>query len=213
MEGGSAMPKVDVYDMNGKVVDSMELNKDIFGITVSETAMHSAVVTQLSNARQGTQSAKTRAEVRGGKKRPWRQKGTGRARHGGTVQPQWTGGGVAFAPKPRSYRMSMPKKLRRLAMKSALTSKVNDGTFMVLDKLEFAEIKTKAAAEVLGKLNATESTLLVMPETNETIIKSMGNIPGVKTTVVNALNVYDILKYDKCIMTRDAVARVEEVYV
>ncbi|HPJ21622.1 MAG TPA: 50S ribosomal protein L4 [Clostridia bacterium] len=207
------MPKVDVYDMNGKVVDSMELNKDIFGITVSETAMHSAVVTQLSNARQGTQSAKTRAEVRGGKKRPWRQKGTGRARHGGTVQPQWTGGGVAFAPKPRSYRMSMPKKLRRLAMKSALTSKVNDGTFMVLDKLEFAEIKTKAAAEVLGKLNATESTLLVMPETNETIIKSMGNIPGVKTTVVNALNVYDILKYDKCIMTRDAVARVEEVYV
>lgn len=207
------MPKVDVYDMNGKVVDSMELNKDIFGIKVSESAMHSAVVTQLSNARQGTQSAKTRAEVRGGKKRPWRQKGTGRARHGGTVQPQWTGGGVAFAPKPRSYRKSMPKKLRRLAMKSALTSKVNDGSLMVLDKFELDEIKTKVAAEALGKLNAEGTTLLVMPESTEKVIKSTNNIPGVKTTIVNTLNVYDIVKYDKCIMTKDAVAKVEEVYV
>ncbi|MBN1624843.1 MAG: 50S ribosomal protein L4 [Clostridia bacterium] len=207
------MPKVNVYDISGKVVDSMELSKDIFGIEVSETAMHSAVVAQLSNARQGTQSAKTRAEVRGGKKRPWRQKGTGRARHGGTVQPQWTGGGVAFAPKPRSYRISVPKKLKRLAMKSALTSKVNDGNFMVLDKLELAEIKTKVAAEIIGNLNADGTTLLVMPESNQTIIKSINNIPGVKTTIVSTLNVYDILKYDKCIMTKDAVAKVEEVYV
>jgi len=207
------MPKVDVYDMNGKVVDSMELNKDIFGIKVSETAMHSAVVTQLSNARQGTQSAKTRAEVRGGKKRPWRQKGTGRARHGGTVQPQWTGGGVAFAPKPRSYRKKMPRKLRRLAMKSALTTKVSDGNFMVVDKFELAEIKTRAAADSLGKLNAEGTTLLVMPESNEVVVRSTNNIKGVKTIEVNTLNVYDILKYDKCIMTKDAVDKVEEVYV
>ena len=207
------MPKVDVYDMNGKVVDSIELNKDIFGIKVSESAMHSAVVSQLSNARQGTQSAKTRAEVRGGKKRPWRQKGTGRARHGGTVQPQWTGGGVAFAPKPRNHRKAMPKKLKRLAMKSALTTKVNDGNFMVLDKFELSEIKTKVEAEALGKLKIDESTLLVMHESDKNVVKSTNNIPGVKTTVVNALNVYDILKYDKCVMTRDAVQKVEEVYV
>lgn len=207
------MPKVDVYDIKGKVVDSMELNKDIFGIKVSETAMHSAVVTQLSNARQGTQSTKTRAEVRGGKKRPWRQKGTGRARHGGTVQPQWTGGGVAFAPKPRSHRKKMPKKLRRLALKSALTTKVNDGNFMVLDKLEISEIRTKDAAEILKNINAVKSVLVVLSSSDGNIVKSMNNIPGVATTEVNALNVYDILKYDKCVMVREAVEKVEEVYV
>lgn len=207
------MPKLDVYDINGKVVDSITLNKDIFGIDVSESAMHSAVVTHLSNARQGTQSAKTRSEVRGGKKRPWRQKGTGRARHGGTVQAQWTGGGVAFAPKPRSYRKSLPKKLRRLAMKSALTSKAIDGNIVVLDKFELEDMKTQKAAEVLNNLNASESTLVVMPISDEKVIKSTNNLPGIKTTVVNALNVYDILKYDKFVITKEAVAKVEEVYV
>ena len=207
------MPKVDVYDMNGKVVDSITLNDDIFAVEVSESAMHRAVVTHLSNARQGTQSAKTRAEVRGGKKKPWRQKGTGRARHGGTVQPQWTGGGVAFAPKPRSYRKALPKKLKRLALKSALTTKVADQNIIVVDSLEFDVIKTKKAAEVLGNLNAVGSTLVVMPESNLGVIKSTSNLPGVKTTVVNSLNVYDILKYDKFVITKEAVSKVEEVYV
>ncbi|MBN2559197.1 MAG: 50S ribosomal protein L4 [Clostridia bacterium] len=207
------MPNIDVYDMNGKVVDNITLDDKVFGIEINETAMHSAVVTHLSNARQGTQSAKTRGEVRGGKARPWRQKGTGRARHGGTVQPQWTGGGVAFAPKPRSYRKSLNKKLRQLAIKSALTSKVADGSMIVLDKLEFDEIKTKRAVEVLKNLNASESTLVVMPASDENVIKSTDNLPGIKTTVVNSLNVYDILKYDKFVITREAVGKVEEVYV
>jgi len=207
------MPKTDVYDMNGKVVDTITLNDGIFAVKVNKTAMHSAVVTHLSNARQGTQSAKTRAEVRGGKKKPWRQKGTGRARHGGTVQPQWTGGGVAFAPKPRSYRKAMPKKLKRLALKSALTTKVADNCIIVLDKFELDVIKTKRAIEVLGNINASVSTLVVMPESNMNVVKSTDNIPGIKTTVVNALNVYDILKYDKLVITKEAVAKVEEVYV
>jgi len=207
------MPKIDVYDMNGKVVDNITLNDGIFAIEVSESAMHRAVVTHLSNARQGTQSAKTRSEVRGGKAKPWRQKGTGRARHGGTVQPQWTGGGVAFAPKPRSYRKALPKKLKRLALKSALTTKAADNCILVLDKLEFDVIKTKKAVEVLGNINASVSTLVVMPDSNMNVVKSTDNIPGVKTTVVNALNVYDILKYDKLVITKEAVAKVEEVYV
>ena len=207
------MPKTDVYDMNGKVVESITLDDGIFAVEVSESAMHRAVVTHLSNARQGTQSAKTRSEVRGGKKRPWRQKGTGRARHGGTVQPQWTGGGVAFAPKPRSYRKAIPKKLKRLALKSALTTKATDGSIIVLDKFELEEIKTKSAIKVLGNINVVKSALIVMPESNMNVIKSTDNIPGIKTTVVNSLNVYDILKYDKFIITKDAVAKVEEVYV
>ncbi len=207
------MPKTDVYDMNGKVVDSITLNDGIFAVEVSESAMHRAVVTHLSNARQGTQSAKTRSEVRGGKAKPWRQKGTGRARHGGTVQPQWTGGGVAFAPKPRSYRKALPKKLKRLALKSALTTKAADNCILVLDKLEFDVIKTKSAIEVLGNINASVSTLVVMPDSNMNVVKSTDNIPGVKTTVVNSLNVYDILKYDKLVITKEAVAKVEEVYV
>lgn len=207
------MPKTDVYDMNGKVVDTITLSDGIFAVEVNKTAMHSAVVTHLSNARQGTQSAKTRAEVRGGKARPWRQKGTGRARHGGTVQPQWTGGGVAFAPKPRSYRKYLTKKMKRLALKSALTTKVAEGSLIVLDKLEFDVIKTKKAVEVFGNINASASTLVVMPESNKNVIKSTDNIPGIKTTVVNSLNVYDILKYDKLVITREAVAKVEEVYV
>ncbi len=207
------MPKTDVYDMNGKVVDSINLSDSIFAVEVSESAMHRAVVTHLSNARQGTQSAKTRSEVRGGKAKPWRQKGTGRARHGGTVQPQWTGGGVAFAPKPRSYRKALPKKLKRLALKSALTTKAADNCILVLDKLEFDVIKTKSAIEVLGNINASVSTLVVMPDSNMNVVKSTDNIPGVKTTVVNSLNVYDILKYDKLVITKEAVAKVEEVYV
>ncbi len=207
------MPKTDVYDMNGKVVDTITLNDSIFAVEVSESAMHRAVVTHLSNARQGTQSAKTRSEVRGGKAKPWRQKGTGRARHGGTVQPQWTGGGVAFAPKPRSYRKALPKKLKRLALKSALTTKAADNCILVLDKLEFDVIKTKSAIEVLGNINASVSTLVVMPDSNMNVVKSTDNIPGVKTTVVNSLNVYDILKYDKLVITKEAVAKVEEVYV
>lgn len=206
------MPNIDVYDMNGKVVENIALDDKVFGIEINETAMHTAVVTYLSNARQGTQSAKTRSEVRGGKARPWRQKGTGRARHGGTVQPQWTGGGVAFAPKPRSYRKKMPKKLRQLAMKSALTTKVSEGAMMVLDKFELDEMKTKKAAEILANLKVAESALLVMPESNENVVRSLANIPGVKTTVANSMNVYDVIKYDKLIMTRDAVGMVEEVY-
>lgn len=206
------MPNIDVFDINGKVVENIALDDKVFGIEVNETAMHTAVVTYLSNARQGTQSAKTRSEVRGGKARPWRQKGTGRARHGGTVQPQWTGGGVAFAPKPRSYRKKMPKKLRQLAMKSALTTKVAEGAMVVLDKFEMDDIKTKKAAEILAKLNAAESTLLVMPESDETVVKSLANIPGVKTTVVNSMNVYDVIKHDKLVMIKDAVGMVEEVY-
>lgn len=207
------MPKTDVYDMNGKVVDSITLNDGIFAVEISESAMHRAVVTHLSNARQGTQSAKTRSEVRGGKAKPWRQKGTGRARHGGTVQPQWTGGGVAFAPKPRSYRKALPKKIKRLALKSALSTKAADNCILVLDKLEFDVIKTKKAIEVLGNINASVSTLVVMPDSNKNVVKSTDNIPGVKTTVVNALNVYDILKYDKLVITKEAVTKVEEVYV
>jgi len=207
------MPKTDVYDMNGKVVDTITLSDGIFAVEINKIAMHSAVVTHLSNARQGTQSAKTRAEVRGGKARPWRQKGTGRARHGGTKQPQWTGGGVAFAPKPRSYRKYLTKKMKRLALKSALTSKVADGSFIVLDKLEFDVIKTKKAVEVFNNINASVSTLVVMPDSNKNVIKSTDNIPGIKTTVVNSLNVYDILKYDKLVITREAVTKVEEVYV
>jgi large subunit ribosomal protein L4 len=206
------MPNIDVFDINGRVVENIALDDKVFGIEVNETAMHTAVVTYLSNARQGTQSAKTRSEVRGGKARPWRQKGTGRARHGGTVQPQWTGGGVAFAPKPRSYRKKMPKKLRQLAMKSALSAKVADGAMVVLDKFKMDDIKTKKAAGIFTKLNAVESTLLVMPESDETVVKSLANIPGVKTTVANSMNVYDVIKHDKLVMLKDAVGMVEEVY-
>lgn len=206
------MPNIDVYDMNGKVVENIALDDKVFGIEVNETAMHTAVITYLSNARQGTQSTKTRAEVRGGKAKPWRQKGTGRARHGGTVQPQWTGGGVAFAPKPRSYRKKMTKKLKQLAMKSALTSKVSENALIVLDKFELDEIKTKKAAEILANLKAAESALVVMSVSNKNVVKSLSNIPGVKTAVANSINVYDVIKYDKLIMTKDAVGMVEEVY-
>lgn len=206
------MPKVDLYNMNGEVVGDIELNENIFGIEVSKEALHMAVVNQLANKRQGTQSTKTKSEVRGGGIKPWRQKGTGRARQGSIRSAQWIKGGIVLGPKPRSYRYTLPKKLKRLAMKSALTSKVSENDIFVLDKLDFESIKTKQMVKVLGNLKVDSSALIVLPEKNEAVEKSARNIPGVKTAFVNTINVYDILKYDKFIITRDAVSKVEEVY-
>ncbi|MCK5812163.1 MAG: 50S ribosomal protein L4 [Clostridiales bacterium] len=207
------MPKVDVYNMSGTITDSIELSKGIFGIEVNETAIHSVVVAQLSNARQGTQSAKTRSEVRGGGRKPWRQKGTGRARQGSTRNIQWTGGGVAFAPKPRDYSVKIPKKMKRLALKSALTTKVNESEFIVIDTLTFDEIKTKKMIEVLTNLKVNnQSTLIVLDTNDKTVIKSANNIESVKTVGVNTINVYDLIKYDKIVVTKEAVKLIEEVY-
>ncbi|HOQ76208.1 MAG TPA: 50S ribosomal protein L4 [Thermoclostridium sp.] len=206
------MPKVDVYNMNGQKVGDMILSDDIFGIEVNEAAMHAAVVNILANARQGTQSTKTRAEVSGGGRKPWRQKGTGRARHGSIRSPQWKGGGVALGPKPRSYRYTLPKKVKRLALKSALTSKVLDNDMVVLDELKFDAIKTKEMVKVLDNLNVNSSALIVLPAVDEKVIKSSRNISGVKTALVNTINTYDILRYKKFIVTREAVAKIEEVY-
>ncbi len=207
------MPKVDVYNMSGTITDSIELSKGIFGIEVNETAMHSVVVAQLSNARQGTQSAKTRSEVRGGGRKPWRQKGTGRARQGSIRNVQWTGGGVAFAPKPRDYSIKVPKKMKRLALKSALTTKVNESEFIVIDTLTFDEIKTKKMIEVLTNLKLNnQSTLIVLDTNDKTVIKSANNIGNVKTVGVNTINVYDLIKYDKIVVTKEAVKMIEEVY-
>ncbi|HOK44215.1 MAG TPA: 50S ribosomal protein L4, partial [Thermoclostridium caenicola] len=179
------MPKVDVYNMNGQKVGDMILSDDIFGIEVNEAAMHAAVVNILANARQGTQSTKTRAEVSGGGRKPWRQKGTGRARHGSIRSPQWKGGGVALGPKPRSYRYTLPKKVKRLALKSALTSKVLDNDMVVLDELKFDAIKTREMVKVLDNLNVNSSALIVLPAVDEKVIKSSRNISGVKTALVN----------------------------
>ena len=206
------MPKIDVYDIEGKKVNDVELNEDIFGIIPNEELVHSVIVTYLANQRQGTQSTKTRAEVRGGGKKPWRQKGTGRARQGSIRAVQWIGGGVAFAPKPRSYRYTLPKKVRRLAMKSALTSKVQANEMIVLDALTMEAPKTKEFANILKNINAAKKALVVMAEKNENVIKSAANIPNVETALVNTINVYDILKYDSFIITTDAVKKVEEVY-
>ncbi|NLU32068.1 MAG: 50S ribosomal protein L4 [Clostridiaceae bacterium] len=206
------MPKVDVYNMNGQKVGDMILSDDIFGIEVNEAAMHAAVVNILANARQGTQSTKTRAEVSGGGRKPWRQKGTGRARHGSIRSPQWKGGGVALGPKPRSYRYTLPKKVKRLALKSALTSKVLDNDMVVLDELKFDAIKTREMVKVLDNLNVNSSALIVLPAVDEKVIKSSRNISGVKTALVNTINTYDILRYKKFIVTREAVAKIEEVY-
>ena len=207
------MPKVDVYDMNGAINGKINLTDSIFGIEVNETAMHSVVVAQLSNARQGTQSAKTRSEVRGGGKKPWRQKGTGRARQGSTRNIQWTGGGVAFAPKPRDYRQSVPKKTKRLALKSAFTTKVNEKEFYVIDKLQFDEIKTKSVINVLNNLKIGDSSTLIILDKNDiNVIKSSNNIKGVKTSGVNTINVYDLLKYKNVIVTKEAIKMIEEVY-
>jgi large subunit ribosomal protein L4 len=206
------MPKVAVLDMAGKEVEQIDLSDAIFGIEPNAKVLHDAVVNYLANQRQGTQSALTRAEVSGGGRKPWRQKGTGHARQGSTRAPQWTHGGIAFAPKPRDYSYSLNKKVRRLAMKSALSSKVIDNEIVVLDRISLEEYKTKTVAAMLKALGAGKKALIVLPEVNEKIIASAANIPGVKTAMANTLNVYDILNADKFIVLKDAVAQIEEVY-
>ncbi len=206
------MPKLDLYNMKGEVVGDIDLSQGIFGIEVKPHAMHTVVINQLANKRQGTQSTKTKSEVRGGGKKPWRQKGTGRARQGSTRSAQWIKGGIVLGPKPRSYSYTLPKKLKRLALKSALTSKVNDSDVLVLDKLSFEAIKTKEMAGVLKNLKLDDSVLIVTSEKSDIIQKSARNIPGVKTALVNTINVFDILKYEKLVVTKDAVTKIEEVY-
>lgn len=206
------MPKVDVFNMKGQKVGDINLNDDIFAVEVNSVAMHSAVVNQLANARQGTQSTKTKSEVRGGGRKPWRQKGTGRARQGSTRSAQWVGGGIVLGPKPRSYSYTLPKKVKRLALKSALSSKVMDNNLIVLDELKFAAIKTKEMAGVLSSLKIDSSALIVLPAVDETVVKSARNLENVKTACINTINTYDILKYKKFIVTKDAVAKIEEVY-
>lgn len=206
------MPTVSVYDMTGKQTGSMELSADVFGIEPNAAVLHSAVVNYLANQRQGTQSTKTRTEVSGGGKKPWRQKGTGHARQGSTRAPQWTHGGIALGPKPRSYRFALPKKVRRLALKSAFSSKVAAEEMLVLDSLTMEAPKTKTIVNMLNALGADKKVLLVLPEKNDTVVLSVRNIPGVKTALVNTLNVYDVLNADKFIVVKDAVAQLEEVY-
>ena len=206
------MPTVNVYSMSGRKTSTMELSEAVFGIEPNKTVMHSAVINYLANQRQGTQSTKTRAEVSGGGKKPWRQKGTGHARQGSTRSPQWTHGGIALGPKPRSYRFALPKKVRRLAMKSAFSSKVAADEMLVLESLSMDEIKTKTIVNMLAALGADRKVLLVMAEKDEKVVLSARNIPGVKTALVNTLNVYDILNCDKFIVVKDAIAQIEEVY-
>ena len=205
------MAKVAVYNMEGKEVDSIELNDSIFGVEINEHLVHMAVLQQLANNRQGTQKAKTRSEVRGGGRKPWRQKGTGHARQGSTRSPQWTGGGVVFAPTPRDYSFKLNKKEKRAALKSALTSRVVENKFVVVDELKMDEIKTKKFAEVLKNLNV-EKALVVLNDMDEKVIASAANIPTVKTSQTNELNVFDVLKYDTVVVTKAAVATIEEVY-
>ena len=205
------MAKVAVYNMEGKEVDSIELNDSIFGVEINEHLVHMAVLQQLANNRQGTQKAKTRSEVRGGGRKPWRQKGTGHARQGSTRSPQWTGGGVVFAPTPRYYSFKLNKKEKRAALKSALTSRVVENKFVVVDELKLDEIKTKKFVEVLKNLNV-EKALVVLNDMDEKVIASAANIPTVKTTQTNELNVFDVLKYDTVVVTKAAVATIEEVY-
>ena len=206
------MPNVVMINQLGEEVGKIDLNEAVFGIEVNEHAVYEVVKNQLANKRQGTQSAKTRAEVRGGGRKPWRQKGTGRARQGSTRSPQWTGSGVVFAPKPRDYSYSVPKKVKRLALKSVLTSKVNDEEIIVLDKLELDAISTKAAQEVISKINIGRNALFVLSERDEKVYRSFKNIPNVDTVVADKMNVYDILKYDSFVVTQDAVKKIEEVY-
>ncbi|HOH88609.1 MAG TPA: 50S ribosomal protein L4 [Bacillota bacterium] len=206
------MPNVALYNISGKQVGEIELNENIFGVDVNVEAMQQVVKMYLANQRQGTQSALTRAEVRGGGIKPWRQKGTGRARHGSIRSPQWKKGGVVFAPKPRSYRYTVPKKIKRIAMKSALSSKANENSIVVIEELNFDAPKTKQVVSLLENLKIDSKTLIVLADNNENVVKSARNIDGVKATFVNTLNVYDILKYDKFVITKDAVKKVEEVY-
>ena len=205
------MANVSVYNMEGKEVGTIELSDAVFGVQVNEHLVHMAVVQQLANKRQGTQKAKTRSEVSGGGRKPWRQKGTGHARQGSTRAPQWTGGGVVFAPVPRDYTVKMNKKEKKAALKSALTSKVQDSKFIVLDELSFDEIKTKNFVEVLNNLKVDKKAIVVMPEIDEKVIMSARNIPTVQTTLVNTLNVYDVMNGGTVIVTKDAVAKIEEV--
>ncbi len=205
------MANVAVYNMEGKEVDKIELNDSIFGVEINEHLVHMAVLQQLANKRQGTQKAKTRSEVRGGGRKPWRQKGTGHARQGSTRSPQWTGGGVVFAPTPRDYSFKLNKKEKRAALKSALTSRVVENKFVVVDELKLDEIKTKKFVEVLKNLNV-EKALVVLNDMDEKVIASAANIPTVKTTQTNELNVFDVLKYDTVVVTKAAVASIEEVY-
>ena len=205
------MANVAVYNMEGKEVDKIELNDSIFGVEINEHLVHMAVLQQLANKRQGTQKAKTRSEVRGGGRQPWRQKGTGHARQGSTRSPQWTGGGVVFAPTPRDYSFKLNKKEKRAALKSALTSRVVENKFVVVDELKLDEIKTKKFVEVLKNLNV-EKALVILNDMDEKVIASAANIPTVKTTQTNELNVFDVLKYDTVVVTKAAVATIEEVY-
>lgn len=206
------MPNYSVFDKTGKKVSDIALSDAIFAITPNASAMHLCVVAYLANQRQGTQSTLTRAEVRGGGKKPWRQKGSGRARQGSIRSPQWTHGGVALGPKPREYGKTVNKKVRRLAIKSALSSKVAAEELIVLDSLEMNEIKTKEVVSVLKALETGKKVLIVLPEKNETVYRSARNIKGVKTTLVSTLNVYDILNCDSLVVLKDAVSKIEEVY-
>ena len=205
------MANVSVYNMEGSVVGSLELNERVFAAPINEHLLHMAVVSQLANKRQGTQSAKTRSEVSGGGKKPWRQKGTGHARQGSTRAPQWTGGGVVFAPKPRDYSFKMNKKEKAAAIRSALTSRVNENKFFVLDELKLDEVKTKKMVAVLNNLKVNKA-LVVTAEKNDNVVLSSRNIPTVRAAFTSTINVYDILKYDTIVITKDAVAKLEEVY-
>ena len=205
------MANVSVYNMEGKEVDKIELSDAVFGVEVNEHLVHMAVVAQLANKRQGTQKAKTRSEVSGGGRKPWRQKATGHARQGSTRAPQWTGGGVVFAPTPRDYTIRLNKKEKRLALKSVLTNCVNENKFIVLDELKFDEIKTKKMQAVLDALNVSKA-LVVLNENDTNVVKSASNIANIQTALTNTINVYDILKYNTVVVTKDAVKTIEEVY-
>ena len=206
------MPNVALYDITGKVIGDIELSENVFGQPVNEPVLHQVVVAHLANCRQGTQSAKTRSEVSGGGKKPYRQKGTGRARQGSTRAPQWTHGGVVFAPKPRDYTQKVNVKVKRIALKSALSSKVADSELIVFDALNIEAPKTKEMVKVLKAVEA-EKALIVLADKDETVERAAANIPGVKTTQVGTLNTYEVLKYKKLILTKDSVAKIEEVYV
>ena len=206
------MPSIDVYNIEGKKVDSVNLSEEIFGIEPNEAIVHEVLVNYLANQRQGTQSTKTRAEVRGGGRKPWRQKGTGRARQGSIRAPQWIKGGIALGPKPRSYKYTVNKKERQLAVKSVLSSKVLENELVVVDSLPLNDIKTKEMVKALSNLKVEGKALIMLPEKNEKVQKSARNIEGVKTTLVETINVYDLLKYNKLVVTEDAVKKLEEVY-
>ena len=205
------MLKVDVLNIEGKKVSEVELNENVFAVEVNDVAVHAALVNYLANQRQGTQSTKTRAEVRGGGRKPWKQKGTARARQGSIRAPQWIKGGIALGPKPRSYKYAIPKKMRQLAIKSVLTSKVQEGSLVIVDKIELNEIKTKAMVNVLNNLKVNKA-LIMLNEKNLNVQASARNIENVKTTLVNTINVYDLLKYDSLVMDLDSVKKLEEVY-